>query len=422
MTVLHRPSSRTRPSLPIRTRAAVAVGNAAARGSRAAGLGRGGIIGGRVSLALQPAALAHLCRERVVVLVTGTNGKSTTTCMLAAALQPFGEVACNASGANMPDGLVAALAASPAARYAALEVDENHLPAVLSEVTPAAVVLLNLSRDQLDRTGEVRRTENVLRAALASCPSTMVIANCDDPLAASAAMAAANPVWLSAGNAWRGDSASCPRCGSAVREALGGWRCFCGFARPAPAWVLDDDGELVHRNGLRIRLAPALPGRANAGNLAFAAVAAGSLGVPLGAAAAAAGTVDQVDGRYRVVGYQQHRVRLLLAKNPAGWAETLRILAPGTDPAVLAVNAREADGTDPSWLWDVAFDALRGRQIVASGNRAMDLSVRLSYAEVGHLVVPDPLAAVATLPRGPVELVGNYTAFRDATARLADDR
>ncbi|MCG3751133.1 MurT ligase domain-containing protein [Amycolatopsis sp. Poz14] len=421
MTVLNRPSRGTRPSLPVRTRAAVAAGNAAARASRAAGLGRGGIIGGRVSLALQPAALAHLCRDREVVLVTGTNGKSTTTCLLAAALRPFGGVACNASGANMPDGLVAALAASPTARYAALEVDENHLPAVLAETTPAAVVLLNLSRDQLDRTGEVRRTENVLRAAFAAGPSTMVIANCDDPLAASAAMAAANPVWLSAGNSWRGDSASCPRCGSAVREAFGGWRCFCGFARPEPAWVLDD-GELVHRKGLRVRLAPALPGRANAGNLAFAAVAAASLGVPLDAAAAAADAVDQVDGRYRVVGYRERRVRLLLAKNPAGWAETLRILAPGASPAVLAVNAREADGTDPSWLWDVAFGALRGRRIVASGDRAMDLSVRLSYAEVAHRVVPDPLAAVAALPPGPVELVGNYTAFRDAAARLAHAR
>ncbi|WP_329052942.1 DUF1727 domain-containing protein [Amycolatopsis sp. NBC_01488] len=413
---------RARAALPLRTALAAGLGRLATRGSRAAGLGRGAVIGGRVILALQPTALADLCRDKVVVLVTGTNGKTTTTCMLARAMNVLAAVACNDTGANMPDGLAAALAADPNAPCAVLEVDENHLPAVLADVTPAMVVLLNLSRDQLDRTGEVRRTERVLRAALAQCSSTVVLANCDDVLVTSAAWGAAIPLWISPGTTWRRDGASCPRCGSAIRETVGHWSCFCGFARPEPRWTVDRGGDLMHAGGLRVPLATSLPGEVNRHNLAFATAAAASLGVPAAAAAAAAGSVREVDGRYRLASYGNHTVRILLAKNPAGWAETLHILGSNAAPAVLAVNARQADGADLSWLWDVNFESLRGRRVVVSGERLMDLSVRLSYGEVAHWIEPDPLEAITRLPPGPVDLVANYTAFRDVTARLPHDQ
>lgn len=252
---------RARAALPLRTALAAGLGRLATRGSRAAGLGRGAVIGGRVILALQPTALADLCRDKVVVLVTGTNGKTTTTCMLARAMNVLAAVACNDTGANMPDGLAAALAADPNAPCAVLEVDENHLPAVLADVTPAMVVLLNLSRDQLDRTGEVRRTERVLRAALAQCSSTVVLANCDDVLVTSAAWGAAIPLWISPGTTWRRDGASCPRCGSAIRETVGHWSCFCGFARPEPRWTVDRGGDLMHAGGLRVPWRRRCPGR-----------------------------------------------------------------------------------------------------------------------------------------------------------------
>jgi hypothetical protein len=89
---------------------------------------------------------------------------------------------------------------------------------------------------------------------------------------------------------------------------------------------------------------------------------------------------------------------------------------------VLAVNAQTADGRDLSWLWDVAFGDLANRRVVVSGERAADLAVRLTYAQVQHTVVEDPVAAIASLPPGPVDVVGNYTAFRDLTRRITDGK
>jgi lipid II isoglutaminyl synthase (glutamine-hydrolysing) len=128
--------------------------------------------------------------------------------------------------------------------------------------------------------------------------------------------------------------------------------------------------------------------------------------------------VIDVDGRYRIVAYRGRTVRTLLAKNPAGWRETLHVLQACAGPIVLVVHAREADGQDLSWLWDIPFERLRGRHIVVSGERATDLAVRLSYAEVAHEVVPNPYDAIVHMPTGPVDVVANYTAFRDLTRGL----
>ncbi|MBN9746747.1 DUF1727 domain-containing protein [Amycolatopsis sp. A1MSW2902] len=406
-------------STRLRTRASVAAGRLTAWFSRTARLGRGGVIGGRVTLRLDPKALRRLGRDRTVVIVTGTNGKTTTSLMLTRALEALAEVAHNDDGANMPDGLVAALAASPDAPYAVLEVDETYVPWVAEQVQPAALVLLNLSRDQLDRVGEVRMMERDLRAAFAGLSRTVVVANCDDVLVTSAAAAAARPVWVGTGRRWSGDSVSCPRCGGAITHTDREWRCaVCAFARPEPTWTLD--GDLVHTPGGRqVDLDLRLPGEANRANAALALAAAHCVGVPPHTAAARLRTITDIGGRYRTIRRTRHSVRLMLAKNPAGWAETLRVLDEDT-PVVVAVNAHEADGRDLSWLWDVHFERLRGRQVVVAGERSADLAVRLCYAEVPHWSAPDPVSAIDTLPPGGVELVANYTAFRDLVDRLPD--
>jgi UDP-N-acetylmuramyl tripeptide synthase len=125
-----------------------------------------------------------------------------------------------------------------------------------------------------------------------------------------------------------------------------------------------------------------------------------------------------VDGRYRhaVVGHSD--ARLLLAKNPAGWVEVFDMLAPAPGPVVVVINARIADGRDPSWLWDVPFERLAGRPVAASGERSRDLAVRLRYAGVEHHRIPDPIAAVRELGPGPVDVAANYTALRDIDSRL----
>jgi UDP-N-acetylmuramyl tripeptide synthase len=161
-----------------------------------------------------------------------------------------------------------------------------------------------------------------------------------------------------------------------------------------------------------------LPGQVNRANALVALAAARAAGAASTEAGAAIGRVNQVAGRYATIRRGRHVLRLLLAKNPAGWAATLAMLETPR-PLLILVNAREADGRDTSWLWDVDFGALPSRPIVAGGERAADLGVRLSYADLPHLTRPDPLAALDLLPEGPVDVVANYTAFLQLTHRLS---
>jgi CobQ-like glutamine amidotransferase family enzyme/UDP-N-acetylmuramyl tripeptide synthase len=368
---------------------------------------------------LDPDLLGALAVGRRVALVTGTNGKTTTTRLLAAALGGAAPVATSSAGANLPPGLVTALAAAPPGVPAVLEVDEGYLGTVTDAVRPMVVALLNLSRDQLDRVSEVRMVAARWRPALAGATGTTVVANADDPLVVWGAQGAAQVVWVAAGQLWRQDAVGCPVCtGRIVFGADGEWSCGCGFHRPRPdAELRGDVLRTVDGRDLPIRLV--LPGRCNRANAAMAAVAAGVMGVDEAAALAAMETVADVEGRFATVVYGDTKVRLLLAKNPAGWTELLDMLEGGTLPVVIGINSRIADGHDPSWLWDVPFERLAGRPVVATGERCRDLAVRLRHAGVAHVTVPDDLEALDAAGASRVEYVGNYTAFQGLRRRLA---
>lgn len=408
--------------------------------SRALRVGSGTVLGGRAGLAVDPDLLARLAAGRPVALVSGTNGKTTTTRLLAVAVAdgarpddtpPDGgaAVVTNSTGANMPAGHVAALAAGPADVPVVLEVDESYLPRLVKTVRPSAVVLLNLSRDQLDRTNEVRMLANRWRDGLAAATGTTVVANADDPMVAWGAGGAPNVVWVAAGLGWRLDAVGCPACEGRITfaERGDGWGCTCGFARPpVDVWLDDTGGDAVvgcWSDGRRLPVVLGIPGRFNQANAAVAAAAAEALGVPAERAVAAMSTVGEVAGRFTVRPIGGVPTRLMLAKNPAGWKELLDLVRPGTGPVVVGINARIADGRDPSWLWDVPFEQLAGRTVVATGERCFDLAVRLRYAGVAHTTVRDSVDAVRTAARqpstgaGPVEFIGNYTAFADLLAR-----
>src|SRR6185437_1430516 len=174
--------------LPIRARVATTIGGAASKVSRLAGRGDGSVIGGVVGLKVAPDLLKQLAAGRQIVMVTGTNGKTTTTRLVTAAIGSLGqEVATNAFGANMESGLVSALSGQPDAPYAVLEVDERHLPAMIKATSPRVVLLLNLSRDQMDRAAEIWLIARRWREAFAANPGVRIIANADDPLIAWAA-------------------------------------------------------------------------------------------------------------------------------------------------------------------------------------------------------------------------------------------
>ena len=394
-----------------RGRIALAAGSAARWSSRVTGRGAGAMIGGLVAMALDKSILRQLGRSRRAAIVTGTNGKSTTTRMTAAALGTLGPVATNAEGANMDAGLVAALAGARDAELAALEVDEMHVPHVADAVDPKVIVLLNLSRDQLDRVGEINHIERTLRAGLARHPDTVVVANCDDVLMTSAAYDSPNVVWVAAGGGWANDSVSCPRSGEIiVRDGANWYSTGTDFKRPTPQWSYDDT-NIYGPDGFSVPMQLALPGTVNRGNATQAVAAAVAMGADPAAAVKAASAVDEVAGRYRTLQLGAHTVRMLLAKNPAGWQEALSMVDTDAGSVVISVNGQVPDGEDLSWLWDVNFEHFVDHPVVAAGERGTDLAVRLGYAGVQHTLVHNAVEAITSCPPGHVEVVANYTAF-----------
>ena len=417
-------------SLTLRSRVAIAAGTSASWASRRLGRGSGGMIGGKVALKLAPNLLADLAAHRRSAVVSGTNGKSTTTRLLRAALFAIGEVASNTNGDNMTPGITTALMRS----HAPLEVDEMHMPVVSRFVNPQAIVLLNLSRDQLDRVGEIGAVERRLRKAVNEHPDSIVIANCDDPLIASAAWDSPNVQWVAAGHAWMGDSTAFPRGGRVIHSddswrvvpltSVSGEEGLEKYQRPEPMWWLEDEdlSDAAHpaavacrKDGLRIPLRLSLPGRANLSNALEALAAAVAMGVDPQAACRAMSQVEEVAGRYSTYEIHGRLARLMLAKNPAGWQEAMYMIDPAVDQVIVAVNGQVADGQDLSWLWDVDFSVLGApaRKVYACGERGADLAVRLEYAGVHCELFPLPMEALRACTPGRVEILLNYTALRD---------
>ncbi|MBZ8177515.1 DUF1727 domain-containing protein [Corynebacterium poyangense] len=418
------------PRLPLppalqRLRTSVARGAAqlATTTSRATGRGAGGMIGGLVARAIDPQILGSLGRGRPAILVTGTNGKSTTTRMLTAAARTAFSVASNEGGDNMDAGIVSALLAGESASHIVIECDELHVPHVAELLKPQALVLLNLSRDQLDRVGEINKVEQALRTCVENNPDMLVVANCDDVLMTSVAYDARHVVWVSAGGGWTGDSVSCPRTeGHIIHRGHDWWAVNPlpdgrEFRRPQPTWWVDDNTLTTPYGDFPLELR--IPGRANQGNAAQAVAAAvESLRIDPQEAVTAVSSVDNVAGRYSTIRLGERDVHLLLAKNPAGWQEALSMVDRSADGLVIAVNGQVADGEDLSWLWDVRFEDFGNLAVKAAGERGTDLAVRLVYAGISHELIKDPLAAIRACPPGQVEVLANYTAFRDLKKAL----
>jgi hypothetical protein len=413
----------------MRTKVAIAFGRLAGWASRVSGRGAGTQISGRVALAIQPRLLAHLGGKDRVVTISSTNGKTTTTRLLAEALKAAGlSVVTNHTGANMASGIAGALSAPHLPSVALLEVDELWLTHIVGPLQPELLVFGNLSRDQLDRTGEVRAIVRRWRAITEATPHRKVVANASDPNVVYAAQPA-DVTWVALGIEWRGDATTCPQCSALLAWPNGHFNCSaCGFSEPKAAYRLD--GDQLHVGARAIALTLAIPGEWNLKNAALAAtVAEAHFGVPAESAVAAMQRVEIVSGRFSKRRLADDRdARVALAKNPAGWNEVLRWLSGSggkgegrgerSSGIVLAVNAHIADGRDTSWLYDVDFELLKGLNVVASGERALDVAVRLHYAGVACTVEPDPLNAALTVGGESVEIIASYTQFTRLTKRF----
>lgn len=410
----------------VRLRVATTAGDAAALASRLAGKGSGASIRGQLLTRVHPGAFAALVRGRRIAAVTGTNGKTTTTHLLAAAVRTglgrsADRVVTNADGANLHYGIASALAKARRADLAVLETDERVVADLVAQGRPEVLVMLNFSRDQLDRNHEIKFLARSWREALdrAGEAGPVVVANSDDPLITWAVQKARRVVWVDTPSRWSADAALCPACGAMLErvdpnpdEPQGRWDCpGCDLTEHRPDYQVRD-GLIALPDGRVVDPQLKVPGSFNVSNAACALAAAVELGVDVDDALAGFRTVTSPAGRFATASFGATSARLLLSKNPAGWAESLPLLS--TPTVVLAIDAVAADGKDVSWLWDVEFEQLRGRHVVCTGPRAYDLAVRLEYAEVDHQVVVDldaALRAVAGAPQ-PVDLISTYTPFQ----------
>ncbi|WP_204914890.1 MurT ligase domain-containing protein [Microlunatus spumicola] len=377
---------------------------------------------------LDPQALGELVAGRRVAMVSGTNGKTTTTHFLAAAVRQAlgpdtGRLVHNADGANLHGGIASALGEAPHADLAILETDERVVADLVRLGRPEVLVLLNFSRDQLDRNHEIKGLGRSWREALATAghDGPVVVANAAEPLIVWAVGTAREVVWVDTAATWTQDAALCPQCGAPLlREqpeqaadgthtAGGHWRCSrCDLAQPTATYRVVGD-TIVLPDASVVTPALNVPGGFNVSNAACALAAADLLGIDPETALAGMRTVSAPAGRFGTATISGSRARLLLAKNPAGWAEALPLATSGT--VVLAIDSAAADGRDVSWLWDVEYEQLAGRSVVATGPRAADLAVRLTYAGVEHRTVPDLAEALRDHPE-PVDVVATYTPFQ----------
>ncbi len=405
----------------IRKQLALLAARASAGALRFFKLGQGQSLPGKIALRIDPEILSELVKTIDVVLVSGTNGKTTTTALLASGLERSGPTVTNAGGSNMTGGVVSALIGGlrshSQASFAALEVDEIYLTPVARSIKPKAIVLLNLSRDQLDRTQEVRKIARRWKSLLGELPGAKVVANADDPLVVFAASEVLDVTWAAGGISWTEDSSGCPVCTGRITFSGGGWQCECGFQRPEVTWQLSGDLVVASPAG-NIALELNIPGSFNIRNSLMALAGCACVGVAPEISKNGMAGVVSVSGRFQT--YQlagtDGSVMLTLAKNPAGWVELIAMVDSWVkDRAiVIGLNAKLADGKDPSWIWDVPFEIFAGHLVVVCGERATDMALRLRYAEVEVLVVPDPYSAivVASKKKADVVVLANYTCFQ----------
>ncbi|MGE0880023.1 MAG: MurT ligase domain-containing protein [Acidimicrobiia bacterium] len=392
-----------------RGRLAMHVARAVNGALKKAGRSHGTVGGGKLALGIEPHLIAQLGAGRPVTVISGTNGKTTTTRMIAAAVGAQRSVAFT-RGANLPQGMIGPL--SEGTDEVVLEVDELWVPRIARELHASVLVLLNISRDQLDRMNETKRIAGVWKNLIESCDWPMVVvANADDPLIVWAVGGYRHVVWVGAATAWDETSVICPACGELWDIAPPGpWRSACGLERPAVDWRVDGNA-VIGPKGERVDLGLQLPGACNQVNAATALAAAAARGIDLHAAAPALNAIESVNGRFIVRELGPHRVHMLLVKNLASWMAMVDFLGSEPWPIVFCVNGRGADGHDTSWLWDLPLDVLVGRTVIAGGERRLDLAVCLEVAGVDPQISAEPVKAIASLPPGDVVIVATYTAF-----------
>jgi lipid II isoglutaminyl synthase (glutamine-hydrolysing) len=389
-------------------------------------LGAASVLPGTIAKNLHPRILGLLSQQikHGVIVVAGTNGKTTTSLLLRAMLEKDGwTVVHNEAGANLVNGLITtlldrtSLTGSLKADFGILEVDENVIPLVLPQLQPKYIMTLNLFRDQLDRYGEVDTIVYKWAKTIAALPpGTTLISNGDDPalthlgqqLISAEIPKQVKYFGLSEPDLYLDeiphavDSIYCPTCGTGLNykgvylSHQGDYECpKCGFAKQPLA--IDS-----------AKWPQVLIGVYNKYNTLAAITTAQAIGVSTEKMLDVINNFQAAFGRAEELVYQGKKVRILLTKNPVGMNETIRAVnqvkkAGGGSVTLMILNDRTPDGTDVSWIWDVDTEKFvnQGGKIVVSGDRVYDMALRLEYSkeQIGGgcelIVEPDTAKAVA---------------------------
>ncbi len=433
----------------------------ALRLSKALGRGAGTALPGLLSERLQPDLLERLGAELAngVILVTGTNGKTTTTKLLAEMLTAAGErVLTNRAGSNLRRGLLSTLIQSASlggkidATIGLFEVDEASLRRVSRELRPRAILVLNLFRDQLDRYGELDTLAALIGEGIAQSDARVFL-NADDPLVANLSTYASDPtavVYFGVESVPGAialqtavDSDRCPRCASKLSFSrvfyghIGHYTCPQGdFSRPQPQVAVmrveaapsGEQSFTLRVEGAGSEVTLPLPGTYNLYNAVAALAVAHGLGLDRAESEAVLSRTSAAFGRVEHIDIQGRSIYLLLIKNPAGFTQVIEtFLARTTTPKILfAINDNYADGRDISWLWDVPIEGITARNptCIVAGSRADDMALRLHYADIPARVVNDLPDAVSALVSATAEgetafILPTYTAMLAVRKYLA---
>jgi UDP-N-acetylmuramoylalanine-D-glutamate ligase len=368
-------------------------GGVAGYASKKLKIGRGETIKGRVILAIDPKAISKLASDRDIVLVSGTNGKTTTTANLAKilALGTDEKVSTGAHGANMAAGIAATLASKPRNRFVVLECDELYLPTIYNLVAPKVIVLLNLSRDQLHRTGEVRKVAALWQKTFNREDVTLIIDR-DDPFLEFAVMDAGHVIRVTFGGRRHPDAATCPNCSTILDWTIGDYQCKCGLG-----------SKLAQVRGGKGLTGPSR-------NAILAIEAARLMGAIVPIEYQNELTANPPD-RTQVFNIAGRTIETRLAKNPESWRVGLTALT--APQIILVLNARGIDGLDTSWLWDVNYSELLGKEVICIGERKLDIAYRLSVQGIKVKTADSFALAVSQLDNRSIEAIASYTAFQD---------
>ena len=413
----------------LRTRLAIILGKLTSLLSKTFRLGAGATWPGEIALRIHPRILRTLSAKAPhIILVAGTNGKTTTVKMIETILTHAGRsVFRNASGANLDNGLISAFLADMnwnqkfRSAYFIFEVDEATLSNVLKDMTPEIVVLTNLFRDQLDRYGEVDAiAEHWLVALGALERQTNVIVNSDDPhlsfigsqLKAKVTYFGLEDPSLYLPNMQHAtDTIYCPNCGARLTFAgvyfshLGKWACGkCSFIPPKE--------DITARD-----VVSPIEGVYNIYNTLAAALVAKTLELTASQVKQGLAKFTPAFGRMENIVVHNRRVKILLSKNPTGCNESLRTVAASIDkgPVLFLLNDRIPDGRDVSWIWDVDFELYKDfPTYFVGGDRVFDMALRLKYAEIKPTIIHDITEAVLSVKENEVLwILPTYSAMLD---------